>query len=194
MNATNALHQLIAGNKRFAAGNAKHPNQTIERREELNEGQHPFAVVISCSDSRVCPEIVFDCGLGDLFVVRSAGQVADDAELASVEYAVEHLGVELVLILGHSSCGAVGATVAGGQVNGHLAALVDAIEPALQRSENGGQAPDVDQCARENVRMQVEQLRGCEPLIRPRVDVGNLQIIGGFYDLATGEVEILEQN
>ena len=192
MNADNALHQLIAGNKRFAAGKAKRPNQSVERREELNEGQHPFAVIISCSDSRVCPEIVFDCGLGDLFVVRSAGQVADDAELASVEYAVEYLGVELVVILGHSSCGAVGATVAGGQVNGHLGTLVDAIEPALQRSQSGGQNPDVDQCARENVKMQVEQLRQNEPLIKPRVDVGNLQIVGGFYDLTTGQVELLE--
>lgn len=187
MNAAIAIDQLLAGNKRFVAGKPEHPNQSVKRREELNEGQHPFAVIISCSDSRVCPEILFDCGLGDLFVVRSAGQVADDAELASVEYAVQHLGVQLVMIMGHSNCGAVGAMVAGGQVDGHLGKLVRTIEPALQRS----QTFDIDQCARENVKMQVEQLQQDKQIIKPLVDNGQLEITPAFYNLTTGQVELL---
>jgi carbonic anhydrase len=135
----------------------------------------------------VCPEIIFDCGLGDLFVVRSAGQVGDEAELVSVEFTVQHFGVKLVLIMGHSNCGAVGVAVAGKEVKGRLAKLVSAIQPALERS----QTTDVDQCARENVHLQVEQLRRDEQIIKPLVDKGQLKIVGAFYNLATGLVELL---
>ncbi|MDD2837205.1 MAG: carbonic anhydrase, partial [Methanothrix sp.] len=104
-----ALQMLMEGNARFVSGNVIHPDQTADRRSELVSGQHPFAIVVGCSDSRVPPEVVFDQGLGDIFVIRTAGQVMDKVTLASIEYAVEHLNVPLILVLGHDSCGAVTA-------------------------------------------------------------------------------------
>jgi carbonic anhydrase len=119
-----ALQKLTEGNARFISCNVTHPGQSKERLQELVSGQHPFAVVVGCSDSRVPPEIIFDQGLGDIFVVRTAGKVLDNAVLGSIEYAVEHLSVPLVVVLGHDSCGAVKAAVEGGTVPDHLDRLV----------------------------------------------------------------------
>ena len=118
-----ALQKLMEGNARYASGNTSHPDQSMERRYELVAGQHPFAVIVGCSDSRIAPELIFDQGLGDIFVIRAAGQVLDDVAIGSIEYAVEHLGVPLVVVLGHDSCGAVTATLEGGEVAGHLNCL-----------------------------------------------------------------------
>src|SRR5215218_7417660 len=124
MKPADALKAIMEGNARFVAAKAAYPHQTVEQRTSVAGGQHPIAVVLSCSDSRVPPELVFDQGLGDLFVVRVAGNVADDAVIASIEYAVEHLGPTLVVVLGHEKCGAVAATLdavkTGGAVPGHL--------------------------------------------------------------------------
>jgi len=181
------LEKLLEGNRRFVTGMLRRPNQSVRRRKELVDGQKPLAVIIGCSDSRVVPEFLFDQGLGDLFVVRVAGQVADDAELASVEYAVTHLDVSLVIVLGHNNCGAVGATVTGGKVPGHMGVLVKAIQPAVEPDTH----ENVDQCARKHVQLEVERLTQSEPIIRPAVDDGTLKVVGAFYDIASGKVEML---
>src|SRR5947209_10905279 len=125
--ADEALARLMAGNRRYVLHKEQHPDQSLTRRKELESGQHPFAVILGCADSRVSPEILFDQGLGDLFVIRVAGNVVDDTILASVEYAVEHLGTRLIMVLGHEKCGAVSAAIEGGKQPRHLDALVAAI-------------------------------------------------------------------
>ena len=127
-----ALTQLLRGNERFVAGWPDHPNQSARRRREVSEaGQHPFAIILSCADSRVPPEIIFDQGLGDLFIVRVAGNVLDDVVLGTIEYAVEHLQVPLVMVLGHDKCGAVTAAVEGGKEKNHNQALVEDLRAGL---------------------------------------------------------------
>ena len=132
-----ALQELLAGNRRFAAGIGIHPHQSPYRRAEVAPGQHPFAVVIGCSDSRVAPEIIFDCGLGDLFEVRTAGHAFDDAGYASVQYVVEHLGVQLIVVLGHSDCGAIKAVINGVHAPGHLGILLAGSSPRWKRPPTG---------------------------------------------------------
>ena len=129
------LADLLAGNARFVAGQPLHTRQNAARLSEVASGQKPSAIMVSCSDSRVAPEIIFDQGLGDLFVVRTAGQVVDDVALASIEYAVEHLGTALIIVLGHKRCGAVSAAVADGEAHGHLNALIDKIKPAVEQAK-----------------------------------------------------------
>jgi carbonic anhydrase len=182
---------LIAGNKRYAEGNPTHPNQSASRRREMAKGQNPRAAVLACADSRVSPEIVFDQGLGDLFVVRVAGNVANEHILGSLEYAVEHLGTQLIVVLGHNRCGAVGAACAGGEAPGHIGSLVDALAPAVAkiRASEAGRA---DLVAKENVRMTVKSLQSCGPILAELVRQGKLEVAGAFYDLDTGAVEIVE--
>jgi len=188
-----ALQKLVAGNARYVSGRLEHPDQTVARREEVAKSQHPFAIVLSCSDSRVPPEIVFDTGLGDLFVVRIAGNTADDAVIGSIEYAIEHLGATLVVVLGHERCGAVKATVdtasSTAPAPGHLAALLDPIRPAVKAVE--GRSGDLlDNAVRENVARVVGQLKQSKPVLAERVAAGKLQVVGGRYDLDTGIVEL----
>ena len=131
MSADEGLARLMAGNQRFTQHKEQHPDESLARRKELISEQHPFAVVLGCADSRVPPELLFDQGLRDLFVIRVAGNIVDDAILGSIEYAVEHLGTQLIVVLGHETCGAVSAAVAGGEAAGHLQALVTAIQPSV---------------------------------------------------------------
>ncbi len=130
-----ALQTLLDGNKRFAAGRQLHPNQGKERRDEVAKGQKPFAIIVGCSDSRIPPEILFDQGIGDLFIIRLAGNIVDDMALGSIEYAADHLGSRLVVVLGHSKCGAVTATAQGGEAHGHIGSIVKAIAPAVDRAK-----------------------------------------------------------
>jgi carbonic anhydrase len=189
-----ALKALMDGNARFVATKATYPNQSAERRTTVAGGQHPIAVVLSCSDSRVPPELVFDQGLGDLFTVRVAGNVADDAVIASIEYAVEHLGSTLVMVLGHEKCGAVAATLdalkTGGAVPGHLPALVDPIRPAvIQANTQMGDALDLAVIG--NVGNVVAQLKASEPVLGEMFGHEKIQIVGGRYDLDTGAVTVV---
>jgi carbonic anhydrase len=136
LSATDALTRLKEGNRRFIDSQATHPRGDGTRRQELVSGQRPFSIILGCADSRVAPELVFDEGLGDLFVIRVAGNIADDVVLGSIEYAVAHLGVNLVVVLGHQSCGAVNAAVENVDVKGpatqtHIDSLIDAIRPAV---------------------------------------------------------------
>lgn len=182
-----ALQLLTDGNTRFVTEKHGASNIGQVRRNELTKGQHPFAIIVSCSDSRVPPELVFDQGLGDLFVIRTAGEVVDDIALGSIEYAVEHLGVHLVVVLGHEECGAVKAAVAGGEIPGHIAAITKAIQPAVlqAKTEAGDQ---VSNAVKDNVDLIVKKLIVTKPIIDDAVAHKHIQIVGGVYDLKTGKV------
>jgi carbonic anhydrase len=188
-----AISKLKEGNGRYTSGNLQHPGQTTERRTELAGDQHPFASIVSCSDSRVPPEIVFDQGLGDLFVVRVAGNVINDEGLGSLEYAVDHLGTRLILVLGHQSCGAVKAAketiAAKGKAPGHIQSLVTAIKPAVEATATG----DLDATIKANVKNVVQALRSSTPILKEEVDSGKIKVIGGYYSLDTGAVTFLDQ-
>lgn len=189
-----ALIRLIEGNRRFMSGNLIHPDYGPERREAVAREQMPFAAILSCADSRVPPEVVFDHGLGDLFVVRVAGNVLSSNIVASLEYAVEHLHTPLVVVLGHKKCGAVKASVetiaANAEAPGHIASLVAAIGPAVAaaRIRDGD---TVDIAIRENVLHVVNDLPAQSPALAEMVENTSLRIIGGYYDLDSGEVEML---
>ncbi len=188
MHAEHALRKLINGNERYVTENYADIDIGIERREELaEEGQHPFAVIVSCSDSRVPPEIVFDQGLGDLFVVRTAGEVVDDIALGSVEYAVEHLGVKLIVVLGHEDCGAVKAAVEDSHEPGHIALIVEAIKPAVEKAKR--QHGDLlDNSIKENVDLNICRIKASH-LIREALLTDCLKIIGAIYAMHDGRVK-----
>ncbi len=186
-----ALQDLIAGNERFIAGNTIHPNQSPDIREKLARGQSPKVAVIACADSRVSPEIVFDQGLGDLFVTRVAGNVANDMILGSLEYAVGHLGVELIVVLGHERCGAIIAAVQGGTAPGHIGSIIEAIAPAVAKT-NELTDNRIDDVAKENVRIVVGQVESAAPILNERVKEGRLKVVGAVYHLGSGTVEIID--
>ncbi len=191
LSADQALKQLMEGNRRYVAAKVVHPNQDGARRSEVAGGQHPFAVILGCSDSRVPPEILFDQGIGDLFVVRVAGNIASSDVLGSIEYAAEHLGVALVMVLGHSKCGAVQATVKGGHAEGHVAGLLEAIAPALEaaRKKPGDLAENT---VTENVKLVMSQIEQSRPVLAELVSGGRLKVMGARYDLDSGRVELVE--
>lgn len=188
------LKQLLDGNKRFANLHALHPHETAKRRREIAEGQHPFAVVVCCSDSRVPPEVVFDQGLGDLFVVRTAGNLLGDLEIGSIEYAVEHLGVKQVVVMGHKECGAIKAFTEGGEVPGHIKCIVDSIklEKEIQQIP-ANDAHLLDDCIRANILHGIHQLKQQSPIIAEKIRKGALQISGACYDIRSGVVELVKE-
>lgn len=186
------LAELKTGNAHHVRHQYQHPHATVARQRELVAGQHPHAEVLSCADSRVPPEIVFDQGLGDLFVVRVAGNVAADTEIGSLEYGAEHLHIPLLVVLGHESCGAVTAAVEAGETAGHIAALVNLIKPAVDKSR-GMSGDPVANAVRANVQMVVQQLRSSTPILSERVAEGKLKIVGAVYSLKTGEVTWLSE-
>lgn len=182
------LQLLIEGNKRYVSGNPIYPNQDEKRRKEVLSGQKPFAVIVGCSDSRVPPEIIFDQGIGDLFIIRVAGNIVDDVALGSIEYAVEHLGTELVIVLGHSKCGAVTATVKNEEAHGHIGSIVNIIKPAVEKAKT--QSGDiVENAIKNNVDLAVETLKSSEPIIKKSIEEGKLRIIGAYYHIDNGIVE-----
>jgi carbonic anhydrase len=187
-----ALKRLREGNARFVAGHMTHvaPKDVASALHNLATGQTPFAVIVGCSDSRVAPEIVFDEGLGDIFVIRTAGEVVDDAALGSIEYAVEHLGSPLIVVLGHERCGAVTAAVAGAHAPGHIATLLKAIEPAVEQTK-GMPGDPVENAVRAQAINVAKQLREAEPILAERVRSGKLKIVAARYDLDTGKVDLL---
>lgn len=181
------LSELKTGNKHHVEHRYQHPHETLDRQRQLISGQHPHAEILSCSDSRVPPEIIFDQGLGDLFIIRVAGNVASDIEIASLEYGAEHLHIPLLVVLGHESCGAVTAAVQGGPPEGHLGALIDLINPAVQKTR-GMQGDPVANAVRVNVEMVVKQLRSSTPILSELVAHGKLKIVGAVYSIETGSV------
>jgi carbonic anhydrase len=194
VNPDEALKRLIQGNARFVSGHLTHagPEEIAEARGAVSKSQSPFAVIVGCSDSRVGPEIVFDQGVGDLFVVRTAGEVVDAAALGSIEYAVRHLGSSLILVLGHEHCGAVAAAVAGAKEPGHIGAVLDAIEPAVKKTK--GQPGDpVENAVRAQALDVAKQLRDAKPILAELAESGKLKIVAARYDLSTGKIELLNR-
>lgn len=188
--ADEALQTLLDGNKRFVAGKLEHPNHCEESRHSLIQGQEPFAAILSCADSRVPPVDIFDQGLGDLFVVRVAGNIFGDHTLGSLEYAVAHLHTPLVMVLAHSSCGAVTAVDAGAELEGHMATLAPPIQAAAKKVTEQG--PERTNCvAKENARMVAEKLANSEPVIADYVKKGAVKVVPVYYDLESGEVSVL---
>jgi len=187
-----ALKRLMQGNTRFVFGHMTHvaSGQVVEARRAVAKRQMPFAIIVGCSDSRVGPEIVFDQGLGDIFVVRTAGQVVDATALGSIEYAVEHLGSSLIVVLGHERCGAVSAAVAVTKEPGHIAAVLKAIEPAVEQTK-GKPGDPVENAVRAQAIDVAKQLQNAKPILAERVHSGKLKIVAARYDLDTGKVEFL---
>ena len=183
--APEALARLKQGNDRFAQHHPQHPDESAERLTSLASGQHPFAVVLCCSDSRVPPELVFDQGLGDLFVVRVAGNTLDDAVLGSIEYAVEHIGCALVVVMGHEKCGAVTAALSDHQEQGHIPSIAKPIQAvAAEARSMGGDA--VHNAVALNARRVAGELRASEPLLKKHATDGTMQVVSAVYDVATG--------
>jgi len=192
------LRKLLAGNARFAEGKTINPRRRPEDFSNLAEGQKPMVVVIACADSRVSPELLFDQGIGDLFVVRVAGNVINGAGATikgSIEYAVAELGVSLAMVLGHSQCGAVKAALqhidAQDALPGAINELVNLIKPAVTKSHGQAGNP-LHNAIKANVEIGVERLRTLEPIVAPAVREGKIKVVGGVYDLRTGRVMILE--
>ncbi|MBP2655201.1 MAG: mtcA2 [Firmicutes bacterium] len=185
--ADDALKMLIAGNQRYYSGLHEIVDIGQGRRNELLKGQHPSAIIVSCSDSRVPPELIFDNGLGALFVIRTAGEVVDDEALGSVEYAIEHLGVKLVVVLGHEDCGAVKATIAGEKVPSHISAIAKAIAPAVDKAKTQ-QGDLVANAVNNNVDMIVSKLKASEPIIKEGIARDHVKVVGAVYHLETGKV------
>jgi carbonic anhydrase len=184
-----ALKQLMAGNQRFVQHQPQYPDQSAKRVQEVAQTQHPFATILSCADSRVPAEIVFDQGIGDLFDVRIAGNIATPEALGSIEYAVALLGTPLLMVLGHERCGAVTAAVQNEALPGSISTFVNAILPAVKRvSKQPGDA--VDNAVTANVQYQMEQLQR-SPLLKERLQSGKLKLVGGRYDLDTGTVTMI---
>jgi carbonic anhydrase len=189
-----AWQKLREGNERFVSGSSNHPNQDASRRSSLVNQQHPFAVIFGCSDSRLAAEIIFDLGLGDAFVVRTAGQVIDDAVLGSLEYSVSLLDVPLIVVLGHDSCGAVTAakqTVDTGEMpKGFLRDLVERITPSVLAARRNG-FEEVNDIVVEHVQQVAERLVDSSRVISESVDKGEVAVIGVTYRLAEGRAELV---
>ncbi|GGJ44803.1 carbonic anhydrase [Deinococcus roseus] len=190
-----ALKELLDGNVRFIRGRLRHPDQRPSRIAEVAKGQHPFAVILGCADSRVAPEIVFDQGLGDLFVVRVAGNIASDDVFGSIEFAVEEFGTPLVTVLGHQRCGAVTATLnamdKGSTVPAHIDSLVAAIKPVV--AEVGTVTGDrVDTVVRENAIHVAHQLMDESEILKEKIESGKLKIVDARYNLDDGRVDLLD--
>ncbi len=192
----NGLKMLAEGNLRFALGQMTHPNTSFSRRLlTTTEGQAPYATVIACSDSRVPVEILFDQGVGDLFVIKVAGNVADTDEIGSAEYGVDHLGTPVLMVLGHSYCGAVTAVTTGAEVHGSIPELVDNIVPAVEKARHDhpeAETPELIVKAIEaNVWLAVEDLLSKSHAIADRAKDGRVVVVGAVYDILTGKVTVL---
>ncbi len=189
-----ALAKLMDGNKRFVTGSLAQKDIGEVRRKELASGQKPFAIVVTCSDSRVAPEIIFDEGLGDIFVVRVAGNVLDPIALGSIEYAAEHLHAPLLVLMGHEKCGAVSAALdSKGEPEGNIGAIVKKIMPAVKKAKAEGGSKDdmLNNAIKENVVLSYKAVREKSPILRHLIDKGELKVVAGVYHLASGEVEQL---
>lgn len=184
------LRLLKEGNARFSEDRMEHARRDAKIREKLTAGQSPFAAILTCADSRVSPDLVFDKGLGDLFVIRNAGNVAGPTTIASIEFAVSQLGVGLVVVMGHDQCGAVQAAIDGVDL-GHIDAVIGKISPAVERAK--ALAGDLlENAVRLNAQQVAGQLRQTDPIIKPACNEGKLQIFSAVYSLETGQVQFFD--
>lgn len=191
VNAEQAKQLLINGNKRFSSGQLLKKNMGADRLQELaSKGQKPFAVILSCSDSRVPPELIFDQALGDIFIIRVAGNVVSPIEMGSIEYGVEHLHVPLLVILGHEKCGAVKATVDGGEAPGSIGAIIEMIKPSAAKAKATGATGDAlyELTCDENTKAMKAETEKSE-IIQELVEHGKLQVVTAKYYVSNGEVK-----
>ena len=182
------IARLKSGNERFVADKLDGKLQDTTRRTELTKGQQPHTIVLSCADSRVVPELAFDAGLGELFVVRVAGNIANTSSMASIEYAVAHCGSKVIVVLGHQACGAVTAAVAGGDNGYNLNHLLSHITPAIHASGKDAGIADV---VKKNAELTVDELKNRSDIIGKAAAAGSIQIVPAYYNLDSGKVDFL---
>jgi carbonic anhydrase len=188
-----AMKMLLNGNKRFASSQPQHPHQSIDQRiKTAKQGQKPFATILSCSDSRVPLEIIFDAGIGDIFVIRNAGNVVEKVALGSIEYSIEHLGSKLIVVLGHTKCGAVTAVVNKDQVGGNMTGFTDKIKPAVAKTradhkDLAGEALILES-TKANVRKSIEDIIRSSRDVSELVKTGKIKIVGAIYDVEKGTI------
>jgi carbonic anhydrase len=190
ISADDALDLLMKGNHRFTQQQSEYPHQGLKRLQEVAYTQHPYATILSCADSRVPAELIFDAGIGDLFDIRVAGNIVTPEVLGSIEYAVFQLNTPLIVVLGHERCGAITATVKGGKLPGSIGTLVAAIQPGIDFGA-GFSDESIEKAVVANVSYQIKTLKRNSPLIVERISRKKLQIVGGRYDLDSGQVEII---
>ena len=188
----NSFNKLIDGNKRYVDSTTVCHEDWSAKRLAQAQGQAPFAVIVTCSDSRVPPEIIFDQALGDLFVIRVAGNVVDDFAIGSIEYGVSVLGADTILVLGHSNCGAVEGALKGLKFDNHIQEVLNAIQPAIQVVK-GSSGNVLEGAIKANVKHVEDKLKGSKPVLAKLLEQGKLSILGGYYDLSSGKVEFLDK-
>ena len=188
MTAQESLERLKEGNARFVADRLDGKLQNSKRRESLTGGQQPYAIILGCADSRVVPELAFDTGLGELFVVRVAGNVANTSSIASIEYAVAHLGSKLIVVLGHESCGAVTAAIDGGDNGYNLNHLLAHVQPAISAS---GKGAVVNEVVKINAGLTAGELLQRSSILKKAVDDGDVKVVYAYYNLGSGKVDFL---
>lgn len=199
---TDPVIMLKEGNKRFYMNHMQHNRQDLETVKKLEAGQHPFAVIIGCSDSRVTPEIVFDQGLGDIFSIRTAGNVMSDYEEGSIEYAIEHLNTKLIVVLGHQGCGAVKAFLESVENNGNddLLETADHIQSIINKMKSEDEEQDLlntesldyNHAVRANIINGVKQLRSSDPILSKKYKEKEINIVGAIYHIDNGVVEFID--
>jgi carbonic anhydrase len=192
MHADEALNRLLDGNGRFVAGNLNQPTgpELVQRRQTLAREQKPFAVIVGCSDSRVPPELIFDVTLGEIFVIRTVGEMVDTVALGSIEYAIEHLGTRLIVVIGHQRCGAISAAVSRATQGGDIPMVLNAILPVVEATKDHPGDP-IDNAVRAGAREIVRRLQITGPIIPPRVQSGEVTVVAAYYSLDSGQVELL---
>ena len=189
--AEQSLEKLLSGNEKYLSGSIT-PNVDDSLRMDLAQnGQHPYAIVITCSDSRVPAELIFDSSLGDIFVIRTAGNVVSDFEIGSVEYGAEHLGSPLILVLGHTNCGAVTAATEGGEAEGKIQSIVNEITPSVQRAKDEGAEDVLSKAIEFNVMNSVNKILSSD-IIKELIAERKVEVVGGVYDISTGTITIIE--
>ena len=193
LSADEALDKLQKGNERFVSLHQKHPDETKKRRKEMMKGQHPFVVILSCSDSRVPPELIFDQGLGDIFEIRNAGNVLNKHVIGSIEYAVMHCGVKLIVIMGHQDCGAIGATLSGVSETEYIKALEDSIQPAVEECKAKGLEVNSDNVVKEHVMQDINELLTQDTELVKYMKKNKVKIVPAYYHIDSGKVEFLAQ-
>ena len=185
------IKKLLDGNKRFVEMNYKSGKKDKELRESLVGGQDPIAIILSCSDSRVHPSVIFDKGLGELFTVRVAGNILDETVIGSIEYAILNTNASLIVVLGHQNCGAVSAAISGGEALGCISKITEYIKPAVE-SVSGKEGDLSCNVAEENVKNVVKSLQKLEPIIASRQKDGSIKVVGAYYSLETGEIHLVD--
>ena len=193
LSADEALKKLKKGNKRFVQLHQKHPDESGKRRKEMLKGQHPFVIILSCSDSRVPPELIFDQGLGDIFEIRNAGNVLNDHVIGSIEYAVMHCGVKLIVIMGHQDCGAINATLSGVSETKYIKALEDSIQPAVEKCILNKIEVNSDNVVKAHVMQDIEELMEQDHALVEYMKKHDVKIIPAYYHLDSGKVEFLKK-